>query len=226
MKLNLLCCLSFVCLLPAIVEAGGAELKEPAEWFARAQEQMNLRLPGSTPFHMKVSFRALPGIELVKTPKIMTGEGVYEETWLSPQQWRQEVTLGSYHAIETQTGRVRKMQASTDYEPSRVLMLLEALLDPIPQNAITPELNRIPLGWRIEHKSAAGLQFVSITRTLVGSRHTIGFAYVFLASGLLVQDNEAGLVTSWQDHAVFADKVVPSIGARPAYGRRERGRYY
>jgi hypothetical protein len=59
-------------------------------WFQRAGEQRNLRLPGSTPFHLKVTFRAFPGLELLPPGKeqILTGDGVYEETWLSPYEWR------------------------------------------------------------------------------------------------------------------------------------------
>ncbi len=211
----LLCCWL---ILPAVAQTSGPEPTNATEWFARAEEQMNLRLPGSSPFHMKVVFHAFPGIELVKNPKIVTGDGVYEETWISPQQWRQEVTLGSYHAVEVQSGRVRKMQATSDYEPSRVLMLLQALLAPVPQNLVTPEFNRVPLGWRIEPQSVGSLQFVRISRTWV-ARHTFTFAYVFLRSGLLVQDNEAGLITSWQKHVVFAGKVVPMHFAVQAMGR-------
>ena len=56
-------------------------------WFQRASDQMNLRGPDGAPFHMKVAFTALPGLELLegkKKPQIMTGDGVYEETWLAP----------------------------------------------------------------------------------------------------------------------------------------------
>jgi len=44
---------------------------------------MDLRAPGASPFHMKVTFHAYPGEELLspgQKPQIMTGDGVYEET--------------------------------------------------------------------------------------------------------------------------------------------------
>jgi hypothetical protein len=49
---------------------------------------MNLRMPGCTPFHMRVTFHALPGIELLgpkERSSILTGDGIYEETWLAPK---------------------------------------------------------------------------------------------------------------------------------------------
>src|ERR1700733_7480091 len=64
-----------------------AEPKDATGWFQRASDQMNLRLPGSAQFHMKVAFTALPGLELLdkkKSLQIIAGDGVYEETWLAP----------------------------------------------------------------------------------------------------------------------------------------------
>jgi hypothetical protein len=102
-------------------------------WFERASDRMNLRLPNSVPFHLRVRFHAYPGLELLPPDQaeILTGEGLYEETWLSTYQWRREVTLGDYHAVETQSVDIRKMTATSDYVPSRVIMLMDALLNPI-----------------------------------------------------------------------------------------------
>lgn len=195
-------------LLPAAAQPSAPEPKDPMVWFVRASEQMNLRMPGSAPFHMKVTFHAYPGIELTKKPQIITGDGVYEETWLAPHRWRREVTLGSYHAIEVESDTQRKMQASSDYEPSRVLMLLEALLNPIPRNYISPELNKVPLDWKIKNQTTGSLPYVRISRSRI-STHSFVFEYIFLPNGLLVEGNEAGLATGWSDDVAFAGKVVP-----------------
>jgi hypothetical protein len=119
-----------------------SEPKNSIEWFQLAKEQMDLRMPGSASFRMKVTFHSFPGVEflnLKEKPQIVNGDGLSEETWLSPHEWRREVTLGGYHAIEEDSGGVRKMQASSDYEPSRVLMLLNALLNTIPRNFASTE---------------------------------------------------------------------------------------
>jgi hypothetical protein len=193
----------------------GGDPKEAISWFQRAAEQMNLRASGSAPFHMKVKFHAYPGAEMINKPQIVTGDGTYEEMWLAPHQWRREVTLGSYHAIEVQSGPLRKIQASSDYEPSRVLMLLEGLYNPVPRNYLDPTLNDLPLVWKVEHESAKGINFVRISR-LQFNLHTdamghqrVAAAYNFLSNGLLFQSNERGLETGWQDDTAFSGKAVP-----------------
>jgi len=203
----------FLFLFSVLAVAATAEeprgvLRDPVAWLQRASDQMNLRMPGSAPFHMKVSFQALPGIELNKKPQILSGQGSYEEIWVSPKQWRREVSLGSYHAVEVAYNGQRKFQASSDFEPGRVLMLLEALLNPVPRNYLSPELNDIPLAWKIEDHAADKTPYVRIGRSIMGMQHSFVSSYTFLPSGLLVLSNEAGLVTGRQDDIVFAGKVV------------------
>ncbi len=82
---------------------------------------------------------------------------MYEEVWLSPQRWRREITFGSYHAVEVRADGVRKMQSSSDYEPSRVLMLLSAVLAPIPRSILEPELDEAKMHWKVEHLTAGKL---------------------------------------------------------------------
>jgi hypothetical protein len=174
---------------------------------------MNLRALGSAPFHMRVKFHAFPGVELLPQEKseIVTGDGVYEETWLSPKQWRREVTLGSYHAVETHTDRVRKMQASSDYEPSRVLMLMDALLNPISRCTLSPELHDHRVRWHMDRSLVAGHPLMRFSNSdNVANGITKGTAYVFLSGGLLLQSNENDIVTTWKDDLWFAGKVVPT----------------
>jgi hypothetical protein len=183
--------------------------KNATEWFQRADDQMNLRRPGSAAFRMKVVFHALPGLVLDKQPssQIISGDGVYEETWVAPKRWRREVTLGSYHATEVQSETARKLQASSDYEPSRVLMLLEALLHPIPRNLSSPSLSDKQSKWKLENGAVRDVSFVKISRTSGPS--DLQHAYLFLPKGVLVESVEGGIVTRWQSQIVFAGKVVP-----------------
>lgn len=206
-------CLLFACLIvPAAAQSGAADPKDAIGWFQRASEQMDLRAPGATPFHMKVAFNALPGFELLgkkKTPQIMAGEGIYEETWISLHQWRREVTLGDYHAVEVASNKMRKMQASSDYEPSRVLMLLDALLSPVTRDFTSRSLNKNDhFNWEIKHKSVGDLGYVLIT-LVEDDVPEFRDDYVFLPNGLLVQSNGSGLTTNWQNHAIFAGRVFP-----------------
>lgn len=178
-------------------------------WFRRAADQMNIRQSSSPPFHLKVVFHALPGTEFVKTPEVITGDGVYDEMWLSHGKWRREITLGNYHAVEVQSGRDRKVQASSDYEPSRILMLLEALLNPIPRDLLDTGLSG-RLFWSMALHSAGRLSYMDISRP-TESINPHGIAFIFLPDGMLVQSNDRGLVTSWQDEFVFGGKAVPRV---------------
>jgi len=182
--------------------------KDATMWLQRAAGQMNLRAFGATPFHMKVTFHAFPGIVLSDKPadQIISGDGTYEETWVAPHQWRREVTFGSYHAVEVESQAGRKMQASSDYEPSRVLMLLDALLYPIPRARSSPLRFGDHPHWKIESGAAGNQSYVKIGRTY--TRLDVTEAYLFLPSGELLQSVDAGVVTNLTNPAVFHGKLV------------------
>jgi hypothetical protein len=190
--------------------------KEPdpwTEWFQRAFNQMDLRKPGSTPFHLKAVFHAFPGVVFSKkeSDQILSGDGTYEETWLTPTRWRREVTFGSYHAVEVESETGRRMQASSDYEPSRVLMLLESLLYPVPRDLYSPSLAQEHYFWKIEKGAAGGQSYVKVS-TNGGDAVRVGdtmLGYLFLPSGELLQSIDRDLVTNWTNPRVFAGRLVP-----------------
>lgn len=206
-------CLGVLLLTVLTLSAAAGTGKGPkdqwTDWFQRAADQMDLRAPGSTPFHMKVTFHALPGIVLSKkeSEQIISGDGTYEETWVTPTRWRREVTFGSYHAIEVQSEAGRKMQASSDYEPSRVLMLLEALLYPIPRDLTSPSLADEHYWWKIENGAVGSQSYVKISRTFGTAKALIG--YLFLPQGGLIQRINLGIVTDWTNSTTFGGKLVP-----------------
>jgi hypothetical protein len=201
---------------PTPPQAPPIEPKTALEWFARASDQMNIRLPGSAPFHMKVTFQALPGLEYTRKgekPEMITGDGVYEETWLAPHQWRREVTLAGYHATEVESDRGRRFQASTDNEPSRVMMLMNALLEPVPRDLSSREYqrDRAAKGWQIDRLTDANTSLVKIERagfTHNSAKFTDGFC--FSPHGLLILRNTYGLQTKWSNGVAFGDKIVPT----------------
>jgi hypothetical protein len=193
-------------------EVRAQDVKDPIFWLTRANDKMNLRMPGAAPFHMKVAFHALPGMEMLPKGKtqILTGDGVYEETWLAPHEWRREVALGSYHATESQINGVRKMQASSDYVPGRVWMLLNTLMNPISPYELAPEKHDRARHWKLEQISAGSQPLVRISRMFeTASLTRAGEAYVFLPDGRLLQSNENDILTIWQNDTILADKLVP-----------------
>ena len=189
------------------------EPKTSIEWFERADDRMNLRKPGGAPFHMKVTFHAFPGKEFLnfkEKPEIVTGDGFYEETWLSPHEWRREVTLGGYHAIEEDSLGIRKMQASSDYEPIRVLMLLDALLNAVPRNLASKEFSlEGASGWKIDHVATGSLSLVRVSKSIGSARADYTDSFYFSQHGLLILRNERGITTGWENDAMFAGKAVP-----------------
>jgi len=191
------------------LSAAAKEPKDPwTDWFQRAADQMNLRMLGSAPFHMKVVFHAFPGIVLSQkqSEQIISGDGAYEETWVTPTRWRREVTFGGYHAIEAESEAGRKMQANSDYEPSRVLMLLEALLYPIPRDLSSPSLADERYWWKIEKGAVGSQSYVKISRTVGTANDLIG--YLFLPHGELIQSINRGIVTDWTNPTTFGGRLV------------------
>jgi hypothetical protein len=174
---------------------------------------MNIRMPGSASFHMKVLFHAFPGMEYLgkgEEPKIITGDGVYEETWVAPHLWRREVTFGDYHAVEVESDHGRKMWASTDYEPSRLMMLLDPLLDPIPRYLVSREgqHSAIAKGWHIDHLANEGASMVRIARGERAASGEFTDAFYFSPRGILLLEDRFGLTTAWSNGTTFADKIV------------------
>lgn len=198
--------------IPVHAQPPAPKPKTSIEWFAQASEQMNIRMPGSPPFRMKVTFHAFPGREFLglgEKSKMITGDGVYEETWLEPHRWRREVTLAGYRAVEVESDKGRKMQASSDYEPSRVLMLLDALLNPIPRNLSSREFPPGASRWHVVHLSDQNVNLLRISRSRGDERGQTNDAFYFTPSGLLVLRNEIGLLTSWENDIPFGGKAVP-----------------
>jgi hypothetical protein len=87
---------------------------------ANAASASNIRDKGSQPFKLVAEFDAAGNIEF-------TGHGQYEENWIDAEHWQRKVDFGSYHAIETQDGAQHKLSATSDYEPKRILRLVQEL---------------------------------------------------------------------------------------------------
>ncbi|HTV15135.1 MAG TPA: hypothetical protein VME68_10490 [Acidobacteriaceae bacterium] len=209
----------------SLLTAAPEPVKEPDSaiaWLKHASELTDIRMPGSPPFHMKVTFHAYAGMDFAKSGKstIITGDGTYEETWLSPERWRREITFTGYHAVEVRANGARRYQADSDYEPSRVLMMLDALLYPVPRNLISPEFSESHDDWKIEHLAAGTLAYVALTHRDRGLNNDwFYYSYDFLPSGILVRSSYLGLVTSWSGDTVFGARVVPQHFEIQAMGR-------
>jgi hypothetical protein len=185
--------------------------KHSQDWFKRASESMALRLPGSKPFHLTIKFHAFAGEELLgpnETTDFITGDGTYDEVWIEPHRWRREVALAGYHAVEVEADGVRKMNASSDYEPSRVLMLLHYLSTPVAVDLTNGSLRAT--SWKIDDVSAGALSLVRLSKVMAATQRTVVTdTYYFLPQGELSMSNVGGVVAAWSNDVAFAGKRVP-----------------
>jgi hypothetical protein len=118
------------------------------------------------------------------------------------------VTLAEYHAVEAESNGERKMQASTDYEPSRVLMLLQYLSTPVPEILTNGSL--VSMNWKIDHVSSGSLSLVRLSNVMAASqRVTFTDSYLFSEDGELTMSNVDGVVVAWSDSVDFGGKKVP-----------------
>lgn len=199
------------------------------DWLRRADDLMNIRLPGSPPFHLRVTFHAWPAYELDPSqrssdsgsppsepiqgrPFTLVGDGSYEEIWLSREKWRREVNFGTWHAVEVRANGVRKFEASDDYEPGAVLILLRSLFKPVFGDWLQPELGGEVPKWKLEHRTAGSLSYLRISYNHVFGQSEFSTwlsSYEILPAGILVRSGEGSVTTSLQDDRVFGGRVVP-----------------
>jgi len=187
------------------------EPKQPIDWLTRAAGRLEIRQAGAAAFHLRANLHAYQGIDFSPPGQstMVTGNGTYEEWWVSPEKWRREVTLGSYHALEAMSGGVRKFQASSDYEPSRVLMLLRALDEPISPHIVHPDPQHRHVKWKMEPMPDDLLHRTRISDA--ADKDGWGPAFQFLPDGTLVrlENGFTGIVTTWRNQTEFAGKQVP-----------------
>jgi len=179
---------------------------------------MALREPGAASFHLHAVFVASAGEEFLEKGErsdIATGNGTYDEVWFGTHTWRREVKFGVYTATETDANGVRKFHATANYEPGRLMMLLDALYSPVPRIYLEKETHA-GAGWKPEQVSAGTLSLVRLSKSIGSQRAEYSDSYYFLPqSGVLEMSNARGLVTVWSDDALFHGKVVPrSISIR------------
>lgn len=208
--------------MPSVAYCQAFLSADATEWFRHADDLTNIRLPGGAPFHMKVAFHSFPGLDFEKKGRsaVLAGDGTYDEVWLSPERWRREITLAGFHAEETRADGVRKYQASSSYEPARVLMLLDALYNPVPRDLLSPEIIDPHQRWKIEHLTAGQLSYVRISSSnQINAEVAVRSEYDFLNDGILVRSADGGLATAWQDAVVFSRHLVPRHLTIQASGR-------
>src|SRR3974390_824042 len=80
--------LIFVCFFSIFAWAGDKE--QPAALLQRASEVSDIRVPEASPFRLKAR---------VQTYGDQPNVGVYQLTWVSKDQWREEISVGNEKSI-------------------------------------------------------------------------------------------------------------------------------
>ncbi|HZY64090.1 MAG TPA: energy transducer TonB [Edaphobacter sp.] len=108
---------------------------------SKALEKTNLTKPGSQPFHIKI---------VVSEPENLQSpyQGVIEEWWVSPDQWRREVTAKEIKQTIVVVNGKKTEHDEGDYFPLWLRNFVSAAFNPVPNAA----------AW-----SASGNQIVQIT---------------------------------------------------------------
>jgi TonB family protein len=83
-----LICPTFVCIFSILCWAG--DKVQPSTFVQHASEVSDIRGPGAPPFRLTAKVRTYGG---------QPDEGIYELTWVSSDQWREEVSIGNEKAI-------------------------------------------------------------------------------------------------------------------------------
>jgi Gram-negative bacterial TonB protein C-terminal len=175
------------------VPAPGAAPVTVSDYLRRAREATNIRAAGSTPFHMKVHFVASGNVEF-------TGEGAYEETWLAPDKWRREVSFGPYHAVEVQESSKHTFQASSDYEPKRLLLLMRMIAPTTTEDATAATVDNDHFDWNVE---PGANRLVHIPSTTLAPSSSIDFNPDGSPS-----NGTGSAKTRWSDYVEFSGKAV------------------
>lgn len=158
-------------------------------YFDRARSLSGLRVKGAPPFHMKGSFEAMGSAELI-------GRGTYEETWISPTEWRREVTLKGEAVVESRNGDTIYRKFKGAYAPRRCDELLDVMSIWLP---FETRGDSDDSDWHVVEAPLSGVPLIRISRGHIDDRDkpdTETIMYYF--------DPTTGLLRAYFDMAEIA----------------------
>ena len=172
---------------------------------AKALDKSSLTGSDAKPFHIKIS---------VSEPKFPESpyQGAIEEWWVSPQQWRREVTAkdGSHQTIVVVDGK-KTEEDRGDYLPLWLSNFVTAAFDPV------PDADRWSVaGMQIEQMAYPGGAKSDACARIQGAlgsgdRAALVFSNVcFDGEGMLKLVNHPGYGTEFHDYHRFGKKQVPT----------------
>ncbi|HEX4020467.1 MAG TPA: energy transducer TonB [Acidobacteriaceae bacterium] len=172
----------------------------PEEFFNRAREFSDLEAAG-IPFHLKATFVASGNAEF-------TGNGTYEEWWLSSDKWRKEATLGNFKYVSIKNADQQVTYTSSSYVPLRVRQAMQyALIRILPSAGQTGKvkLKRAKAGphvlEEVEEKSSCNPAAMS--------QLTCDMRYEFAEDGLLRLQHDNSVTMLYNNLQPLQGRLIP-----------------
>ncbi len=178
----------------------GMETFESARaYFDRGRKISCLGSGASTPYVLHAEFQAANAKGTIET-------GRYEDTWLSPTQWKREAWFGSSHLVRSQNGE--KHYVIGEGPEVGLLRLVMLIVEPVPAADTMTESD-----WRIQRDTINGAKTISVFRGPEGPNGELdpktSQGYWFDQSGQLVKSYASGLEIRPSAIAPYADVQMP-----------------
>jgi hypothetical protein len=183
----------------APLQASAAEAPDIRGIFDRIRATSDLRAQGSPAFHLKASFHTADNSQ----------KGTYEETWVSPEQWRREVKLSGDSILEVRSaGAIYRMYPGKF--ASRIGDdVIDAMFFSIP-GAGGEEFHA--QDWRTEHINFGGLAALAVETGYIspqGRADAQANRYlVEQTTGVLRGRAHEGLLTIFNNMQPYANKSI------------------
>jgi hypothetical protein len=178
------------------VRPGGMETFQSARaYFEQGRKTSFLAYGNGVPYTLRAQF------EFKNVAGVQTGR--YEDTWLSPTEWRRDAWLGSSHVARSRRGD--HYYREVDGSDARVLQLVMTMLEPIPADDTMTESD-----WRIRRDPANGTDI----RVMRGPEKPDGTpdvnseAFWFAADGHLLKSYSSGFDIVANDAEPFAGMQI------------------
>lgn len=177
--------------------------KPPANsFFDRARAVQGIRVKDSSPFHLKATFNATGDAETI-------GTGTYEETWVSPTQWRREATLGGKTVIESRNDDDRYRQFKGDYAPRRADEVIDIMGASLPGD----NDDFYAVDWHVKDGTIGSMLFTRVYRGFINDQDVADINTVIYffsqTNGLLRARFVYAELTAFNDFSDFLTKQVP-----------------
>jgi hypothetical protein len=182
-------------------KSGAPNLAAASSYFDRAHKLSGMRGKGAQPFHLRASFEAFGNAELI-------GAGTYEETWVSPTQWRREAVLGGHTVTEARNGDLGFRKFDQAYSARRIDQAMDVLSFALPG----ANGGNSALSWQVANGQLGKAELVQVWLGKIGNDGKPGEGtrvyYFSPDNGLLRGHYEMSDLTIYNDFAEFSGKMI------------------